>query len=1113
MSPSGIRFLDWLRAAPPLPQVRAAFERDHSAQVAVWGLWGPARALSLAALAHDAGRPLCVITPTQLDAEEVADTLAALYGDDAIATFPPREFLAQDRALPVEEVTGERLGTLRALVSAEAHLPVLITPLHAVMQTLAAPAWLRDELTWIAQGDTIAPDALAQRLVERGFARVTQVEQPGEISLRGGIFDVFPQCTTGGPARIEFFGDEVESIRRFDAGTQMSFERVTRLGIMPRAREVELPAESDAPVATLLDYLAADTLLGWWEPVGIEAEYARLTGGDVLGVEQGAWRTLATLLKQTATRATFAVSQTGTAPDHIPVQAHWSAHTAGLQRFARDLDALWPTVHTWLDLGRRVALFANSAGEADRLEELCQAHDLRPARTDWPDPELPFQVTLGRLRAGVDWPDAGWVLVSEQELYGRYVRRRVKRRYHTGTPIEHYTDLRVGDYVVHVEQGIGIYRGLTYESDAQADFLVLEYKGNDKLYVPIDQLDLVQRYVGGGEAPALHRLGGATWQKTKARVQRAIQELAGELVELYAARQAQPGFAFPADSDWQTEFEAGFPFQLTRDQETAIVAVKADMEAPHPMDRLLCGDVGYGKTEVAMRAAFKAVLGGKQAAVLVPTTVLAHQHFRRFTERMAEYPVRLAMLSRMQSPREVEQTLEAMAAGQVDIVIGTHRLVQRDVTFHNLGLVVIDEEQRFGVAHKERLKQLRTQVDVLTMTATPIPRTLHLALMGARDLSIVSTPPAGRLPIVTVVDAYDPALIRDAIRRELAREGQVYFVHNRVETIAGFAEEIRALVPEAHVAVGHGRMKPRDLEDVMMRFLTAEYDVLVSTTIIENGLDIPNVNTILIDRADRFGLSQLYQLRGRVGRHTHRAYAYLLVPLRQRITQDAHSRLDAIREFTDLGAGLSLALRDLEIRGAGNLLGAEQSGEISAVGFDLYCQLVNDAVAELRGHTTEVVALPRAELSVPAYIPDEYVVSPIQKLGLYKRLTLLRELADVAAFADELLDRYGALPDAVVHLLRIAEIRILGAAAGIEFVGRIGREIVFRCRPGQPLDPEMLQHLSATYGRMLRCEMGAALKVFLPITSDIEPRLVALVRRIIGDMARPAPTAAAVPLR
>ncbi len=1083
-----------------MPEVRAALRAARSPHLAVWGLWGPARSLALAALAREADRPLCIVTPTQTGADEVADTLSALYGDTSIAVCPAREYLTRDDALPIEEVTGERLSVLRALLTEDGPLRVLVLPVHALIQTIAAPPWVREQLTWIREGDTIAPDDLARRLVACGFERVTQVERPGEISLRGGIFDVFPQCSTDGPVRIEFFGDDIDSIRRFDVGTQISFQRVQALAVMPRLRTVELPAERTVPAGTLVDFLSGQWLIGWWEPRGIETEHARLTDGEVLGVEQGAWERLERICERTADYPSIAVSQTGAPPAIVPVDAHWAAHTAGLQRYARDLDTLWPTLRTWLDMGRRVALFANSDGEADRLEELCREQDLQPARTPAPDPDATFQLTLGRLRAGVDWPDAGWVLVSEQELYGRYVLRRARRKFHTGTPIEHYTDLRVGDFVVHTEHGIGVYRGLSYVSDAQADFLMLEYKGGDKLYVPIDQLDLVQRYVGGGETPTLHRLGGTAWKKTKARVQRAVRELAGQLVELYAARQARPGFAFPPDADWQEEFEAGFPYRLTPDQGTAIAATKADMEAPHPMDRLLCGDVGYGKTEIALRAAFKAVLGGRQVAVLVPTTVLANQHFQRFTERMAEYPVRLAMLSRMQSPSQVQQTLEALAAGTVDIAIGTHRLVQRDVTFHDLGLVVIDEEQRFGVAQKEQLKQLRTQVDVLTMTATPIPRTLHLALMGARDLSLVNTPPDGRLPIVTVVEHHDPTLIRDAVRRELAREGQVYVVHNRVETINGFAEELKALVPEAHIVVAHGQMKSRQLEEVMMRFLAREFDVLVSTTIIESGLDIPNVNTIIIDRADRFGLSQLYQLRGRVGRQTQRAYAYLLLPQHVQITADAQSRLDAIREFTDLGAGLSLALRDLEIRGAGNLLGAEQSGEISAVGFDLYCQLVGDAVKQLRGETTEDVVLPRAELNVPAYIPDDYVVSPIQKLGLYKRLNLLRRLPDVTSFADELADRYGPLPEPLVYLLRIAEIRILGAAAGVEFVGRIRGEIVFRCRPERPLDPERLHHLSATYGRLLRCEPGAAMKLLLPVTAEIEPRLVALVRRIMGDL-------------
>lgn len=1109
--PPAESFLSWVDPVPPLPEVRARLAAEPNAHLAIGGLWGPARSLSLAALTRAAARRLCVITPTQTDAERVTDTLSILYGPDAIALFPAREYLPAGEVLPVDDNTGDRLTLLKALLADPCPLRAIVAPVHALMQTLAPPAWLRDRTTWLRRGAELAPDALAHRLVAAGFERVTQVERPGEISLRGGIFDIFAPCQPAGPTRIEFFGDDIDSIRQFDVGTQISHAHLDELAVLPRVRSVELASETlgAANLATLVDYLPADTLVGWWEPRGIEAEHERLIAGDILSVEQAPWRKLSDLVRATATWPSVAVAQTGIEPALLPVEAHWEAHTAGLQRYARDLDAFWPSLKTWRERGQRVALFANSIGEADRLDELCREHGLTPERRTAPDPAVEFQIALGRLHAGVDWPEAGWILVSEQELYGRYVRRRTTRRFHAGTPIGHYTDLRVGDYVVHTEHGIGIYRGLQYLAEAQTEFLVLEYQEGDKLYVPIDQLDLVQRYVGGGIAPTLHKLGGTTWQKTKARVQRAIRELAGELVELYAARQAKAGFAFPADTDWQRDFEAAFEFELTEDQRTAIAATKADMESPHPMDRLICGDVGYGKTEVALRAIFKAVLGGKQAAVLVPTTVLAQQHFQNFTARMAEYPVRLALLSRMQSPAQIQATLNALAAGTVDVVIGTHRLVQRDVSFRNLGLAVIDEEQRFGVTHKERLKQLRTQVDVLTLTATPIPRTLHLSLMGARDLSLVNTPPPGRLPIVTTVDHYDPTLVRDAIRRELAREGQVFVVHNRVQTIAGFAEELRALVPEARLDIAHGQMKARELEDVMMRFLAREFDVLVSTTIIESGLDMPNVNTIVIDRADRFGLAQLYQLRGRVGRYTHRAYAHLLLPPHQRITRGAEARLEAIREFANLGAGLSLALRDLEIRGAGNLLGAEQSGEISAIGFDLYCQLIAGAVKQLHGQPEDELTLPRVDLGVPAFIPDEYVVSPLQKLGLYKRLTLLRHLPDVMEFARELTDRYGPLPDPLIHLLRIAEIRILAAAAGLEFVGRIAGEIVFRCRPEHPLPADTLQRLSGTYGRLLRCEMGAAMKLLLPITPEVEPKLVPLVRRVAGDLPDPAVAAAA----
>jgi transcription-repair coupling factor (superfamily II helicase) len=694
----------------------------------------------------------------------------------------------------------------------------------------------------------------------------------------------------------------------------------------------------------------------------------------------------------------------------------WEGHSEGF----------WEQLTHWDADGYTVVLLCNNTGERARLLELLTERGYRPG-----EDKFDLRIEIGRLRAGFASPPDKLAVLSEREMFGRHYVRRVRRRFEAGTTVTSFSDLKAGDYVVHVQHGIGRYLGLRRFSGKAGDFLAVQYQGGDKLYVPVSHIDLVQKYSGGdGAAPKIDRLGGATWAKTRARVKKSVRDMTEELLKLYAARDSREGHAFRPDTPWQQEFEDSFEYEETPDQARAIVEVKRDMENPRPMDRLLCGDVGFGKTEVALRAAFKAVMDGKQVAMLVPTTVLAQQHFNTFTERMADYPVTVALMNRFVSPTQQKKTVELLKSGEVDIVIGTHRVTSKDVKFKDLGLVIIDEEQRFGVAQKEKLKQFRTLVDVLTMTATPIPRTLNLSLLGVRDMSVINTAPNDRLPIHTLIEAFDERVVIEAIRRELAREGQVFFVHNRVQTINGVAGLVHKLVPEARIAVGHGQMHEHELERVMTSFVNKEVDVLVCTTIIGSGIDIPNANTIIVNNADHFGLSELYQLRGRVGRYKHRAFAYLLIPGDRALTEDAQKRLKALEEFSSLGAGFRIAMRDLEIRGSGNILGGEQHGHIAAVGYDTYIELIQETVAEIKGEPIVVRRLPAFEIAVDAYIPEDYVDSDTQKITLYKRIAGVKSVEEVEEMEAELADRFGPVPAPVRRLLEIMRARAIAADLG-----------------------------------------------------------------------------------
>jgi transcription-repair coupling factor (superfamily II helicase) len=912
--------------------------------------------------------------------------------------YPAWEVLPHEARLPHVDVISERLETLVALATTTA--PVVVASVTALTQKTFSASALKSRMRTLKCGDSLDPLEVMEWLEAHGYEPEAQVNAKGECALRGGILDVFP-LNSPWPVRVEFFGDDLESLRYFDPITQISRETIAEitlppggeLGILKRLLESDGPA-SDV-TATLIDHLPADTIYILCEPERLDehaSQYAQtIPTNDPFHTQ---WTTVLTNLKKAGTLVTaseganfsaLALADATEIPDlslhSLDAFRPVVERTPDPQIVETQRREFFTQLHRWLRQDYAVHVFCNNQGEQQRFAEIWTEYGLQ---TEGPRkrPEL----HIGTLARGFLSHEARLVAVTDAEIFGRYKVQRPRRLKspHAATSRSlldiDFTDLDEGEYVVHLQHGIGRYVGLEMMPisggtkkleraavvDAQ-ECLVIEYAPGDptqpapRLYVPVSEAHLVSKYVGTGKArPALNTLGGNRWARAKEQAERAVRDLAGELLNIQAARESQAGHAFPPDTPWQREFESAFVYEETPDQMRAIVEAKRDLERPKPMDRLICGDVGYGKTEVAIRAAFKGVMGGKQVAILVPTTVLAQQHFNTFRERMADYPVRIELLSRFRTARQQKQVLKGLAEGAVDIVIGTHRLVQSDVEFKDLGLVIIDEEQRFGVLHKEKFKLLRRLVDVLTLSATPIPRTLYLALTGARDMSTIETPPQDRLPVETIVTQYDERVIRDAIQREINREGQVYYLHNRVFDIDAVATRLRSLVPRARILVGHGQMHSDELEEVMTRFISGEADVLLSTTIIESGIDIPNANTIIIDRADRFGLSDLYQLRGRVGRYKHQAYAYLLLPRHAGLLTDARKRISAIKQYSSLGSGFKIAMRDLEIRGAGNLLGAQQSGHITAVGFDLYCQLLKQSIASIKGEKVK----PRLEVQV-----------------------------------------------------------------------------------------------------------------------------------------------------
>ncbi|HZW30716.1 MAG TPA: transcription-repair coupling factor [Isosphaeraceae bacterium] len=1067
-----------IQRAPGFPEVLAALKNGRSATID--GAWGSAAALTAAALGLHAPTTLVVLLAHVGDVDDFRDDVATFAGITP-EVFPawerlPRELSASD------EVFGRRLRVLKRLRGPQPPR-LVVAPFQAMLQPVPRPNALARMSRVVAVGEAVPVEELTAWLLERGMTRAEVVEVPGEFSLRGGILDVFPTDSSD-PVRIEFFGDEVESIRPFDVESQRSLDRWTSVSLTAALGLAEAdPADFGHPA----DFFPEGTWVTLLEPADLREEGRHYLGrvDDPRGlftVEAGFERLIRF--------PSIAVSTL--AADSLETTCHLRIES--VERFSGDL----AKVKAELDsaaAGDRVLIACHNAAEVERLGEVFSDTEL--ARSDR------LLLTVGRVRSGFHLIDAHTLVIGDHELFARAeVRRAVTRRRYESRAIDSFLDLNEGDLVVHVNHGIARYRGLHLmprSDEHDEETLLLEFAEGTKLYVPIAKIDLVQKYVGGGKAaPTLSRIGSSTWEKRKKRVAEAVVDLAQELIDIQAQRASRPGFAYPAeDSHWMAEFEAAFPYEETPDQLAAIAAVKRDMAQGKPMDRLICGDVGYGKTEIAIRAAFKAVDAGKQVAVLVPTTILAEQHHRSFAARMAEFPFTIEVVNRFRPRPEVREVLKRTAAGSVDILIGTHRILQKDIAFKDLGLVIIDEEQRFGVEDKEWLKTLRATVDVLTLSATPIPRTLHMSLLGIRDISNLETPPPDRKAIETRVSRFDGETIKRAIHRELNRDGQIYFVHNRIYDIETLADKIQSLVPEARIAIGHGQMGGEQLERTMLAFIQKRYDILVATTIIESGLDIPNVNTIFINEADKYGLADLHQLRGRVGRYKHRAYAYLLIESDKSLAPNAVKRLKAIEEFTELGAGFKIALRDLEIRGAGNILGAEQSGHIESVGYELYCSLLESAARALTNQPEKPLFDCSVELGWRAYFPRDYVPAARLKLELYRRLARLRSLNHLADFRQELIDRFGPLPRPAENLLTETELRILAGAWKLERIHvEEGQYVVLSYR-----DSARIEALARRHRKQVR--IVDARKAYVPLGDEPvkTPAIAEIIRALLRTSA------------
>lgn len=1000
-----------------------------------------------------------------------------LFGEETYL-YPARDLLFYYADIKGKTLTNRRMEVLRAIAEKKKEEPVtVITTMDAFLDGIISPDEIQKNRIHITGEDTVDLTKLEQDLTALGYERESQIEAPGQFAVRGGIIDVFPLAEEM-PVRIELWGDEIDSIRMFDAKSQRSIENISEITIYPASENC---FGNNGLVSFLKYFPENETLLFYDEPhrlqetaETVEAEYTESlkNRADAGMKEEGeeelrVFQTkdiISEMNRYSGIGLTTLESKCGL----FKVRSVYTVQAKGVNPYNNSFELLTRDLKRLKRNGYRVVLLSGSRTRAKRLAEDLRDYDLSSFYSEDMQREVKpgeIMAAYGYASEGYEYPMLKFVVISESDIFGRKKKKKKRKKYE-GQRIQDFAELKPGDYVVHENHGIGVYKGIEKIEVEKIvkDYMKIVYAEGGVLYIPVAQMDLIQKYAGAdAKKPRLNKLGTIQWGKTKSQVKKAVQIVAKDLVELYAVRQQSEGFVYGPDTVWQKEFEEMFPFEETDDQLQAIEDTKHDMESKKIMDRLICGDVGYGKTEIAIRAAFKAVQEGKQVVCLVPTTILAQQHYNTFVQRLKEFPVRIDLLCRFRSAAEQKKTIEDTKKGFVDILVGTHRVLSKDVVFKDLGLLIIDEEQRFGVTHKEKIKKLKENIDVLTLTATPIPRTLHMSLIGIRDMSVLEEAPNERMPIQTYVMEYNDEMVREAITRELARDGQVHYVYNRVNDIADVAGRIQSLVPDANVAFAHGQMKERELEDIMYDFINGDIDVLVSTTIIETGLDIPNANTMIIQDADRFGLSQLYQLRGRVGRSNRMAYAFLLYQRDKLLKEVAEKRLSAIREFTDLGSGIKIAMRDLEIRGAGNLLGEAQSGHMEAVGYDLYCKMLNEAVRQLKGGPEAETFTTLIDLNVDAYIPEYYIKNEYQKLDIYKRIAAIESEEELEDMTEELIDRFGDIPKKVQQLLVIASLKSLAHSVYVTAIEQKGEEIRFTMYEKAKIDPSGIPKFLDSY--------------------------------------------------
>lgn len=1106
-------------------------------QQMVYGLSGAQISYLFAGLTEKADpQPVLIVAPGEREANVLADELTGFLPGLNVRLFPSWQLPPYQIFAHSKEVVAQRLQVLEGLIRGERM--VVVAPAEALLRRLIPPGDFRAAVVRLARGDRVELAELLHSLLMLGYERADLVEERGQFGLRGGILDIYPM-TAHRPVRMEFFDDELDSIRRFSEATQRSEENISDFTLYP-AREMvvgdglregaklalkkEYNKMADKfkklgdprpgrqlsekfneviegfdgyfggiehfipffydDVTTIIDYLPPQAPVFVNDPARIrdiidtvhkergETYKELLEQGRIFPSQFMDYAGWEDVFKSLADRRGVYCSLLPRQPNFVKPQNVVNFPGKGMQGFLGNIEMLSGEIRRWRSAGYAVVILLSASQRSQHLLAALKDNKIDAFYAGSLEGHVRsgnVVVSAGSLGSGFDLPGCRLAVVTESDIYGQ--RRRVRKEWKRTDRLAPFVEIKIGDYVVHVNHGIGRYLGIVplVIEGIRKEYLLLKYAGEDKLYVPVDQVGLIQKYLGSeGEPPRLSRLGGTEWARAKGKVREAVRDMARDLLALYAARETMQGHSFGKDTVWQREFEDAFPYEETPDQLRAIEEIKADMERPKPMDRLLCGDVGYGKTEVALRVAFKAVTDGKQVAMLAPTTILAQQHYTTFLDRMAAYPVTVEVLSRFRTPREQRQVLLGLERGTVDVVIGTHRLLQEDVRFKDLGLLIIDEEQRFGVAHKEKLKMLRKGVDVLTLSATPIPRTLHMSLVGIRDTSILETPPENRYLVQTFVLEEDPVLIREAIRRELGRDGQVFFVYNRVAGLDRVAAWLQGLVPEARIVMAHGQMKEEELEQAMLDFMNREFDMLVCTTIIENGLDLPNVNTLIVKEAGMMGLAQLYQLRGRVGRSDRLAQAYFTFRKDRIMGEAAEKRLSAIREFTELGSGFKIAMRDLEIRGAGNILGAEQHGHIAAVGFDLYSRLLEEAVREARGEEGPTEAETTIELPVEAFIPSTYISDTNQKVEIYKRLAGLTSAAELPELEDELVDRFGDLPEPVQNLLAVAKVRTMAGSLKIRTISLMPGQFRLVFSPGHPLTGEDLVAAGRRYQNRIK---------------------------------------------